>query len=59
MFITCEIPIVVLAIIWLVESVRKNDVFGAILLSGVVFVFLTALNYWRAARSTLRPKRTK
>jgi hypothetical protein len=55
-FIVRQLPIVVLAILWLIERLRKNDRIGAFLLAGAVFAILTGLNYWRAKPSRSRPK---
>jgi hypothetical protein len=45
-----EIPIVALAIWWLIERVQKHDAPVVIMLYGLVFVILTVLNYLKARR---------
>jgi hypothetical protein len=53
-FIVCQVPIVVLTTLWLVQGVRKNGDFGTFLLVGLVFVVLSVWNYLRAKNTASR-----
>jgi hypothetical protein len=44
-FLTREIPIAVLAAVWLFERLMKGDIAGAIVLAGLGFVFISIGNY--------------
>ena len=55
LFLTCELAILVLAIVWIREELHKHDGSKGILLSIAVFIALTALNYLRSRRANHMP----
>lgn len=56
LFIGRELPIVALAIGWLVRSIRESNILGAILLGGAVASLLTIWNYRSARHSRSGPE---
>jgi hypothetical protein len=50
-FITRQLPILVLAIWWVIERMRRKDSIGIIVLYVGIALFLTVLNYLGARRS--------